>query len=76
MDKQISLPLKKKTKLLAGIIIVLVIVIGFLGYYITQMAPTEEKPIISASEASERISDLQEQLQTIADDLKGISEEL
>lgn len=71
-------PLKRK-KMLVGIIVILVIVIGFLGYYILQTGgggPTEVTPITSASEAQERISALQNQLEGMADDLKDISESL
>lgn len=66
---------KKRKRMLVGIILVLVIVIGFLGCCML-MPPSEVTTITSASEARERISDLQSQLEGMADELKDISESL
>lgn len=74
---KISNPPKNRTRLLAGIIVVLVIAVAFMGYYMLQQtAPSGGETITSASEAGERITSLQGQLQDIVDELKGISEEL
>lgn len=76
MAEKVPKSQKGRTRLLAGIIVVLVIAIGFLGWYILQMAPPGEKPITNAGEARERIASLQNQLQNMADDLREISESL